>query len=237
MTDASVDNPRRPTQRLTPDRVRATRFSRSPIGRRGLSEDEVREFLQRVAEDIAARDIADASLRAQVAHYKNTLLQWQREQSEANIAATPTGDPAATADPTGAPSVDPTVAAASTPRAPVEAVNLLSRAQQEADAYIAQTQEYCRRLAAEAQDHAQEILRDARIQAEHAAERAAKDHRAHAESPYTAEPEDLERRLVWARTFISSLETVETQLRATREAVSYEFDRLGSPPPAPRSAS
>ena len=40
------------------------------------------------------------------------------------------------------------------------------------------------------------------------------------------ELEDLERRLTWARTFLSSLENVETQLRTAREALSYEFERL-----------
>ena len=38
---------------------------------------------------------------------------------------------------------------------------------------------------------------------------------------------DLERRLTWARTFLASLENVETQLRTAREALSYEFEKLG----------
>jgi cell division septum initiation protein DivIVA len=207
MTDASVEDTRRPTQRLTPDRVRATVFSRSPIGRRGLNEDEVALFQQRVAEEIAARDASEASLRAKVTHYKNTLVQWQREQSEAR-------------------SDEPAVATPAMPRPTVEAVNILSQAQQEADAYVAQTQEYCRRLAADAQEHAQEILTAAHAQADEAAEGAVRDYRLRAGEGYTADVEDLERRLVWARTFLSSLENVETQLRTAREALSYEFDRI-----------
>jgi vacuolar-type H+-ATPase subunit H len=207
MTDASVEDARRPTQRLTPDRVRATVFSRSPIGRRGLNEDEVAHFQRRVAEEIAARDAAEASLRAKVAHYKNTLVQWQREQSEARVDDIPVTVPAAA-------------------RPTVEAVNILSQAQQEADAHVAQTQEYCRRLAADAQGHAQEILSRAHAQADAAAAGAVHEYRLQAGDGYAADVEDLERRLAWARTFLASLETVETQLRTAREALAYEFDRI-----------
>lgn len=207
MTDASGDGARRPHQRLTPDRARTISFSRSPIGRRGFSEDEVVQFQQRVADEIAARDASEASLRAKVTHYKNTLVQWQREHSEARTDDLP-------------------VPAHATPRPSVEAINILSQAQQEADAYVAQTQEYCRRLAADAQQHAEEIVARAHAEADAAAAGAALNYRKRAGEGYTADVEDLERRLVWARTFLGSLETVETQLRAAREALSFEFERI-----------
>jgi DivIVA domain-containing protein len=213
MTDASGPRPPvRPTRRLTPERVRSMQFARTPVGRRGLNEDEVTRFLQRMADEIAARDAAEASLRANVAHYKSTLTQWHREHSEQV-----NDDVTAAAPPTAA---QPTV----------DAVNLLSRAQQEADAYVAQTQEYCRRLAADAHEHAQEVLSDARARAEAAADDAAASYRQHAGDASVAELEELERRLVWARTFLTSLETVETQLRAARQALTYEFDKLGGAP-------
>ena len=47
---------------------------------------------------------------------------------------------------------------------------------------------------------------------------------------HSPELEDLERRLAWARTFLASLETVETQLRTAREALSYEFEKLAPEP-------
>jgi cell division initiation protein len=207
MTETTDELYRRPVQRLTPDRVRSTRFTRTPLGRRGLAEDEVRAFLQRMADDIATRDAAEASLRAKVSHYKNTLVQWQREHSETR------------ADDFGG--VDPT------PNATVEAVNILSRAQQEADAYVAQTQEYCRRLAADARDHAQTVLDDATAAADTAAEQAVAELRASGGAGHSPELEDLERRLAWARTFLASLESVETQLRTARAALAYEFEKLG----------
>lgn len=211
MTDVAGEPYRRPVQRLTPDRVRSTQFTRTPLGRRGLAEEEVRAFMQRVADDIAARDAAEASLRAKVSHYKNTLVQWQREHSEARadeFAATP-----------------------ATSAASIDAVNILSRAQQEADAYVAQTQEYCRRLAADARDHAQQVLDDATSAADAAAEQAVVELRAaRSDNNHAAGLEDLERRLMWARTFITSLENVETQLRTAREALSFEFEKLGEAP-------
>lgn len=212
MTDASGPRPPvRPAQRLTPERVRSMQFARTPVGRRGFNEDEVLRFLQRMADEIAARDADEAALRANVAHYKNTLTQWHREHSEQVSDEVTTAPPSRTQ-----PSVD--------------AVNLLSRAQQEADAYVAQTQEYCRRLAADAHEHAQEVLNDARARAEAAADDAATIYRERAGDAYTTDLEELERRLVWARTFLTSLETVETQLRAARQALTYEFDKLGGAP-------
>jgi DivIVA domain-containing protein len=208
MTDTADEQyARRTVQRLTPDRVRSMHFSRTPIGRRGLAEDEVAAFLQRVADEIATRDAAETSLRAKVTHYKNTLVQWQREQSESRTEdVNGRGPDSATAT--------------------VEAVNILSRAQQEADAYVAQTQEYCRRLAAEAHEHAQSVLDDATDRADAAAEQAVIELRAREGEDHSPELEDLERRLAWARTFLASLESVETQLRTAREALSYEFDKL-----------
>jgi DivIVA domain-containing protein len=208
MTDAADEQyARRTVQRLTPDRVRSMQFPRTPIGRRGLAEDEVAAFLQRVADEIATRDAAETSLRAKVTHYKNTLVQWQREQSESRTEdVNGRGPDSATAT--------------------VEAVNILSRAQQEADAYVAQTQEYCRRLAAEAHEHAQSVLDDATDRADAAAEQAVIELRAREGEDHSPELEDLERRLAWARTFLASLESVETQLRTAREALSYEFDKL-----------
>ncbi len=212
MTDASVEHTWRPTQRLTPDRVRSVQFTRTPIGRRGLSEEEVAQFMQRVADDIAARDASEASLRAKVAHYKSTLVQWQQDQTESR-------------------SEDLVLAAGEHARPTVEAVNILSRAQQEADAYVAQTQEYCRRLAADAQDHAQEILADAKARAAVVADGSTDGRGRPEDGNHFADLEELERRLVWARTFLTSLETVEAQLRTAREALAYEFDKMDGAAP------
>lgn len=209
---ADASRPRPSATRLTPERVRSMQFTRAPIGRRGLAEDEVLQFLQRVAEDIATRDADDAAARATITHYKNVLSNWQAEHGELR------GDVFANA-----------------PRPTVEAVNILSRAQQEADSYVAQTQEYCRRLAVDARDHAQQVLNEAKARAAEAANLAVAEYqqrqlaeaRGRAElDTQTPEHEELQRRLLWARTFLASLANAETQLRTAREALAFEFERL-----------
>ncbi|HEX6418160.1 MAG TPA: DivIVA domain-containing protein [Acidimicrobiales bacterium] len=224
MTDLPGQHARRPTQRLTPERVRSMRFGRTPIGRRGISEEEVGRFLHRVAEELAARDAAEAALRAKAQHYKDTLVRWQRDQTEPP-------DDAAEGPPQYA-------------RPPAGAVNILARAQQEADSYIAQTQEYCRQLTADAERHADEIVNEARTRASAEAARTRGTPPAGpppgdvaplaARGPAggaAAHLEELQRRLVWARAFVTSLETVEAQLRVAREALSYEFEKLDGPAP------
>ena len=209
MTDAADEQyARRTVQRLTPDRVRSMQFSRTPIGRRGLAEDEVAAFLQRVADEIATRDAAETSLRAKTTHYKNTLVQWQREQSESRDRGRQRpgtrlghghgrGGEHPVAGPTGGrrlrrpdPGVLPSLGgrgATSTPSS---------------------------------------VLDDATDRADAAAEQAVIELRAREGEDHSPELEDLERRLAWARTFLASLESVETQLRTAREALSYEFDKL-----------
>jgi hypothetical protein len=93
---------------------------------------------------------------------------------------------------------------------------------------VAQAQEYCRRLASDARDHAQDIVSEAQA----LAEATAREHRPPFDGNY-GELEELEHRLVWARTFLASLETVEAQLRTAREALAYELDRMRSPTPVP----
>jgi hypothetical protein len=73
----------------------------------------------------------------------------------------------------------------------------------------------------------------AQARADHAADAAVHGYRARAGDAYTPQFEELARRLTWARTFVTSLESVEVQLRTAREALAYEFDRLGDAGPAP----
>ena len=67
---------------LTPQQVRATTFGRTPLGRRGFNEDEVVEFLDRVAEDLARRDRSEAHTRANAERHKNALRAWSVEHAQ-----------------------------------------------------------------------------------------------------------------------------------------------------------
>jgi DivIVA domain-containing protein len=196
---------------LTPQQVRATTFGRTPLGRRGFNEDEVVEFLDRVAEDLARRDRSEAHARANAERHKNALRAWSVEHAQARGLG-------------WAPDTRPS-------GPPLEAINLMSQTQQSCDRYIRETQTYCRRLAEQAEQHANQIIDEARHHAARAAERAAHEYRVEAGAAYTPEGEELRHRLVWMRTFIDSLGSLESQLSAARDALEHDLRRL-SPTPA-----
>jgi DivIVA domain-containing protein len=200
--------PMRQGHPLSPDRVRSWQFSRTPLGRRGYSEDEVRLFLSRVAEELAAGDAEKATLRAEVRRLRN----YYRDR---NIDADAPRPDVAEAGPS------------------IAAINLISQAQQAADAQVAQAEEYARRLVRQARDQYEDILREAANQAAEAAERAGAAYQASpegqsggADAPHR---EALERRIAWLRTFA---EVTEVQLRSVLEALTREVDKLGDLPKA-----
>lgn len=187
-------------QPLTPDRVRNQEFSRTKLGQRGYSADEVRAFLYRVAEDMAAGDQEKAELRADV----ERMRQWYKEHG-INM------DSGAMAQRGGL---------------SVDAVNILSRAQQTADAQIAEAEDYARRIIGQARQQYEQILQEAQRRAEEAAEQAAGAYR-EGSGAQSAEAEELERRIAYLRTFA---EVTQVQLRAVLEGLAHEVDKLGSLP-------
>ena len=99
---------------------------------------------------------------------------------------------------------------------------------QRADSLIAQAEEHARRVTEHARQQYEDVLRIAKGHAQHAAEQAARDYRARAGERYSAEFEDLERRMAWTRTFLGTIHGVESQLRTARRALTLEVDRLGT---------
>jgi cell division septum initiation protein DivIVA len=189
--------------RLTPERVRSATFPRAPLGRRGVDEEEIRRFLIRVAEDLAARDNAEANLRAENSRIKEHLVRWQSEQANRRNARLGPQGPS------------------------IEAVNAMSRAQQQADAFMAQAQDYARRVTTHAREQADSILRDAHDRAERAAEEAAQDYRHRAGEGYTAEVEEMQRRVAYLRAFGH---TMQVQLHAAAQAFMNEVDKIATEP-------
>ncbi|XVQ84515.1 DivIVA domain-containing protein [Microbispora siamensis] len=185
-------------QPLTPDRVRKQEFTRTSLGRRGYSEDEVRSFLYRVAEDMAASDKEKADLRA----YIDRMKQWYKEHG-----------------------MNPEQAAPQTLH--VDAINILSRAQQTADAQIAEAEDYARRIVSQARQQYEELLMEAQRQAEEAANQAVGAYRASGNGLQSAEAEELERRIAYLRTFA---DVTQVQLRAVLEGLAHEVDKLGHVP-------
>ncbi|MFC3499971.1 DivIVA domain-containing protein [Micromonospora krabiensis] len=66
---------------LRPWQVRERRFGSTPVGRRGLDPQEVGEFLDRVAGDLAAVYDALARSRRETERVKDALRRWQSEQA------------------------------------------------------------------------------------------------------------------------------------------------------------
>ncbi|MCW3818055.1 DivIVA domain-containing protein [Micromonospora sp. DR5-3] len=67
---------------LSPWQVRQRRFRPTRVGRRGLDPDEVREFLDRVADDLAAAYRALGDSRQETTRIKDALKRWQSEQAQ-----------------------------------------------------------------------------------------------------------------------------------------------------------
>jgi cell division initiation protein len=195
------DSPGSNARPYTPERIRNQPFSRTRIGQRGVNADEVQDFLNRVAEDVAAGDKEKADLRAEI----DRLRHWYADRGE---------------------DVDGTNGTRGQARLNIDAVNILSRAQQTADAQIAEAEDYARRLVAQARQQYEEILEEAQRRAEAAASQAVEVYRSSSRVQST-EAEELERRIAYLRTFT---EVTQVQLRAVLDGLSDQVDKLGAIP-------
>jgi DivIVA domain-containing protein len=68
-----------PARPLSPDDLRTATFARVTFGRRGLDEYAVAQYLDRVADEIAARDDAVARLTTETRTLKHALREWHRQ--------------------------------------------------------------------------------------------------------------------------------------------------------------
>jgi DivIVA domain-containing protein len=207
---STEQEPENEERRLSPTDVQNVRFTRGSMMRPGYTEVEVDRFLARVTHELQ-RSIAErAELRDQV-----HLL---REQL-AGLAET----------------------AALVPEPPSDqAVRILASAQQTADAYVAEAEEFSRQMTADARHQYEELTRQARensgaiIQA--AQEAASKVGRgsgspaAAAMAPDEATAQGLQEQIAYLRAFGQA---TRTQLRAYLEALLADVEReWGSADPA-----
>ncbi|MFF0822579.1 DivIVA domain-containing protein [Micromonospora haikouensis] len=70
-------------RRLLPWQVRERRFRSAPLGRRGFDPQEVREFLERVAVELAAAHEALAQSRREASQVKLALCRLRSEAAYA----------------------------------------------------------------------------------------------------------------------------------------------------------
>jgi cell division initiation protein len=221
-------------QRLTPDAVRRLAFPRSPIGRRGYSEADVERFRSRVVHEIGQANADKAAMRQELQRQRNEIQRlrdyFRRNRVDVDAPARHTAPP---------PSTQINVNIAS-----VQAVNVMSQAQQAADQHIAQAEDYARRLVANARLQYEDILRRAHEQAQEAATEAgrlfeangqglqARESAGHDSAEQTSEMQYLQSRLAYMRTFA---QVTQVQLRSILDALRQELDQLTELPSGPEA--
>lgn len=190
--------------RLTPQEVRETWFQPARLGHRGLDQGQVRVFCTKVEEEL-------------------TRLLEEKKWLEREVERLRVPGPAAESD-----------AERHTDLAHVHAVRILAKAQQTADQYVADAQEYSRQLAEDAHRRRDEIVTHARASAarmlddaQAAANQAAANQAgrnqagAPAGPPSESELRQLHAELAYLRTFS---DVCRTHLRAYLEALARNVD-------------
>jgi DivIVA domain-containing protein len=181
-------------QRLTPAELQAVTFRRAPLGRRGFDEDQVRAFLSQVEQELVRVLNEKAAMEHEVGRLRD------------RIAGSPQG-----------------VAPVQAEDAHLQAVRILSKAQETADHYVADAQRYSQELAEEARRGRDEILAEAKAravlvldEAHRQASSAAEQIKASPDHLSGDERRDLEREVAYLRTFS---DVYRTHLRTYLEAL------------------
>jgi cell division septum initiation protein DivIVA len=124
-------------RRLTPDAVQAVAFPPARLGRRGCDEERVRAFCVEVERELTR--LLD----------ERTALSEEVQRLRRRVLGLPSGDAVGYRPPADH----------------VQAVKILSKAQQTADQYICEAEEYGRQLAQDARRRCEQMLDDARSHA------------------------------------------------------------------------
>jgi DivIVA domain-containing protein len=171
----------RTDNRLTPDAVQAVTFPSARLGRRGLDEEHVRAFCGQVERELVRLFNERTALADEVQRLRRRVLGLSGNDAEAGYRQDD---------------------------AHVQAVRILSKAQQTADNYVADAQDYSRQLAQDARRRRDEILTEARKHAAVMLEEAHTEASSAAEAalvaPATqpdADRRELEAELAYLRTF------------------------------------
>jgi cell division septum initiation protein DivIVA len=187
------------SETLTPERVRSAVFSPTRLGRRGVDEGEVRAFCDWVSDGLGRLLNDNAGLQEEVMRLRNRLIGGKEK------------------------------AGPQPEDAHVQAVYVLSRAQQTADRYVADAQEYSRELAQDAQLRRDEVLREAKMRASMILEEA---HTAASQAASVvsntrdrlpaSERQELQAEITYLRTFS---DVCRTHLRAYMESLGRSIEQ------------
>jgi len=180
-------------ERLTPDQVRSIALPPARFGHRGYDEEHVLAFCALVERELVTLLNEKASLWEEVERLRRRIID--------------------TGDASGVRPED----------AHVQAVRILSNAQQMADRYVADAQQYSRQITAEARRHRDEVLAEAKTHADRVldeahsrASRAAEGAAAEPGPAANGEWRDRTAELAYLRTFS---EVYRTHLRAYLETL------------------
>jgi cell division septum initiation protein DivIVA len=183
---------------LTPERVRSASFSPARLGRRGLDEAQVHAFCGWVSDELAQVLNDKRMLQEEVLRLRDRLLGGN---GSSGIQAED---------------------------GHVQAVYVLSKAQQTADRYVADAQEYSREIAQDAHHRRDDILREAQVRASmileeaHAsASQAASTVRDTREPLSALERQELQAEIAYLRTFS---DVCRTHLRAYMESLTRSIE-------------
>jgi DivIVA domain-containing protein len=207
MVNADRGTPRPRPGQLSAEQVRRVRFDRTGLGRRGVSEDEVYGFLHRVAEELAARDAANTALFEENRRLKEAMRDWQARHSGPQPAGTE--------------------------RVSADAIAMMSRAQEQIDAQLAQADLVARQTVLRAQEQYEQIVAEARGRAHHEADRVAHQYRASAGTSYNPDQEQIRRQQVYLQALLQALDAVAAHLNATRQVFAVEVQNLAGTPVFP----
>src|SRR5215467_12749806 len=180
-------------ERLTPDQVRSISFPQARFGHRGYDEQHVLAFCALVERELVTSLNEKASMWEEVQRLRRRIID--------------------SGDASGVGPED----------AHVQAVRILSNAQQMADRYVADAQQYSRQITEEARRHRDEVLAEAKTHAGRVLDEA-HSRASHAADVLTAEQgaapngewRDRTAELAYLRTFS---EVYRTHLRAYLEAL------------------
>jgi DivIVA domain-containing protein len=184
---------------LTPELVRSVAFPSARLGRRGLDEGEVRAFCGWVSDELAGLLNDNIMLQEEVLRLRGRLLGRNPK-----------------------PGIRPE-------DGHVQAVYVLSKAQQTADRCVADAQEYSREIAEDARMRHDEILREAKVrasvileEAHSSASQAASAVQLADEPLPAAERQDLQAEIAYLRTFS---DVCRTHLRAYMESLTRSIEQ------------
>jgi DivIVA domain-containing protein len=184
---------------LTPELVRSAAFPSARLGRRGLDEGEVRAFCGCVSDELARLLNDNIMLQEEVVRLRGRVLD-----RNAKPGARPEDSH-------------------------VQAVYVLSKAQQTADRCVADAQEYSREMAQDARMRHDEILREAKVRASVILEEAhASASQAASAVPDTGRPlsaaerQELQAEIAYLRTFS---DVCRTHLRAYLESLTRSIEQ------------